>query len=341
MSHPLIDGLATSADILIHNFDVALDRALVIRLSEDQRRKASFLDDRILGAGVEGGWAQWAQIEPAARRAPAGDPAFIFHVGHCGSTLISKLIEEATGVRSLREPNGLRTLATIAGDVAEDASLWSAEVFRDRLALYLNIAAAGRSCVIKATSWCGALADHTSGRALFCYSRPEAFIATMLGGANNPTDLKLNAAMRLKRLRALCGARALCALSALSPGELAGLGWACETATIAGAMSRDAGRFHPVEFDEFLAAPEQTLTRAIAHLSIDGERARLAAALSGPLMRTYSKDASFDYSPDDRRQLLGEYKAAHGAEIAKGRAWIDTLAKTEPAVEAALSRFGA
>ena len=151
MSHPLIDGLATSADILIHNFDVAQDRALIIRLADDQRRKASFLDDRILGAGVEGGWADWAQIEPAARKAPKADPAIIFHIGHCGSTLISKLIEEATGVRSLREPNGFRTLAIIASDVAEGVSLWRENVLRERLALYLNVAASGRSTVIKAT----------------------------------------------------------------------------------------------------------------------------------------------------------------------------------------------
>lgn len=333
--HPLIDDLAASPDVFIHNFDVAGDRALIIRLSADERRKASFLDDRALGAGVEGGWAAWNKVEPAARHAPAAKANFIFHVGHCGSTLVSRLIEEATGVRSLREPGALRTLATIDADLRDGLALWNEAEFEKRLALTLNVASQGEQTIIKATSWCGTLVSRTGGAALFCYSKPDAYIATMLGAANNPIDLKLNAPIRLRRLRRLCNAP-VAALSSLSPGELAAMSWATDTATIA---AQDRTRFQAIEFDAFLTMPEAGLSGALAHLSLAATPDRIRAALSGPTMRTYSKDSSFDYSPEDRRALLVEYRSAHGAEIARGRRWLDAAAKAHAAIAAGVAAF--
>ncbi|MFZ5619135.1 MAG: hypothetical protein ACOZAA_17620 [Pseudomonadota bacterium] len=339
MTHPLIDGLGVSPDIFLHNFDVAGERALLIRLPAEQRRKASFLDDRIFAPGVEGGWAAWSEVGPAAMRAPASKARFIFHIGHCGSTLLSRLIEEASGVRSLREPACLRTLAAIDADIKDGLALWSETEFGKRLALYLNIASAGAQTIIKATSWCGDLASRTSGAAAFCYSKPDAYIATMLGGANNPIDLRLNAPIRLRRLRRLCGAR-VTELATLSPGELAAIIWATETATIAAVAARDLSRIHAIDFDRFLSSPEEPLAKALGHFSLPATPERIRAALTGPTMRTYSKDSSFDYSPQDRRTLLAEYAAAHGDEITRGRKWLETAGKAHKPIAGALERFG-
>ncbi|NWG91663.1 MAG: hypothetical protein HXY21_04045 [Parvularculaceae bacterium] len=335
MASPLIDGLAASPDIFIHNFDIAGDRALIIRLSAAERRKASFLDDRVLGPGVEGGWAAWSDIEPAAARAPKAKATFIFHIGHCGSTLVSKLIEEASGARTLREPQALRTFATTEADLSDGLALWSEAEFEKRLALWLNVASKGEQTIVKATSWCGALCRRSSGAALFCCSKPDAYIATMLGAANNPIDLKLNAPIRLRRLRRLCGTD-VARLADLSMGELAAMSWAAEAATMA---APDPARFHAIEFDSFLAKPAEGLAAAMAHLGLPADAARIKAALAGPLMRTYSKDATFDYSPEDRQGFLAEYRAAHQGEIARGMKWLDAAAKAHASVAAGLARF--
>ena len=96
-----------------------------------------------------------------------------------------------------------------------------------------------------------------------------------------------------------------------------------------------------VEFDAFLAAPEPSLAAVLAHFSLSAPPEKIRAALSGPLMRTYSKDASFDYSPADRRVFLAEYAAAHGDEILRGRRWLDAAAKVHKPIAAALQRFAA
>lgn len=336
MTHPLLSGLAASPDIFIHQIDAASDRGLIIRLSAEQLRKASFLDERILGQGVEGGWAKWPEIESSARTAPPANVNFIFHIGHCGSTLISRLVEDAAGVRTLRELLAVRQFAMIAAEIPGGLSLWTEAEFRERLDLYLRTASSGAKTVIKATSWCGDLVNWTTGAALFCYLKPHSYIASMLGGANNPIDLRLNAALRLKRLRLITNDR-ICGISELSPGELAAMSWATETATIVPASG--ANRILAIEFDEFLSSPVDGLSAALRHLSLPSEESHINATLKGPLMRTYSKDASFSYSPDDRRALLAEYRSWHAEEIARGIAWLETKGKSLPGIAAALQKF--
>ncbi len=339
MTHKLLDGLSTSPDVFIHQFDIVGDRALIIRLDQEPRRQASFLDDRILGPGVEGGWAPWAEIEAAALAAPPAKAGFIFHIGHCGSTLISRLIEVASGVRSLREPQPLRQFATVAADLADGLSPWTAAELQKRIDLYLRTASAGETTIIKATSYCGDLVNRMKGAAAFCYSTPQTYIAAMLGGANNPLDLRLHAPLRLRRLRTLCAAP-VADLATLTPGEVAAMSWACETATMAAAHEHDAQRIFTIDFDAFLRRQEETLAALLAHFSLTTSPDRIRAALTGPTMRTYSKDSSFDYSPEDRRVLLAEYAAAHKAEIARGRQWLELAAKAHKPVAAALDRFG-
>ncbi len=88
------------------------ESCLVIELGETAYRAASFLDDRILGPATRGGWLPLDRVLEAARHAADLRPLhFIFHTGHVGSTLVSRLLDETGAVLSLREPLPLRTLA--------------------------------------------------------------------------------------------------------------------------------------------------------------------------------------------------------------------------------------
>lgn len=340
MSHPLIDGLGISPDVFIHQFDVAGDRALLVRLSAEQLRAASFLDERVLGPDVVGGWAPWEDIVVAVKRAPPADARFIFHVGHCGSTLISRLVEETAGVRSLREPLALRQFAQIAADADDGAALWTDAMLRKRMDIFLRVASAGRPTIVKPTSWCGDLAPRVTGKAILVYAKPDVYIATMIGAANNPIDLRLNAPLRLRRLRRRYAAP-IATLSALSIGEIAAMSWASEAAALDAAAASAPERFRPLDFDAFLRGAEEGLAFVLDHFTLVAPGEKVRAALAGPLMRTYSKDSSFDYSPEDRRRFLAEYRAANADEVRRGLRWLDETAKAHPAIASALARFGA
>jgi hypothetical protein len=85
-----------------HLLDPATDRVLLVEKNEAEYRDAAFLDERSLkpdGArhGVEW-WHLAAAFGPAARR----DVQYIFHIGHVGSTLVSRLLGELAGVLARR-----------------------------------------------------------------------------------------------------------------------------------------------------------------------------------------------------------------------------------------------
>ena len=129
MSDALVAALRRSPEWLPHSLDAAQDSWLAVRLSEAQYRAASFLDGRMLGPQAQARWLPVAAaLKAAAGLAPAR-PAFLFHIGHCGSTLLARLLGELPGLFALREPAALRTLAEWDG---APEHWWDADAFAAR-----------------------------------------------------------------------------------------------------------------------------------------------------------------------------------------------------------------
>src|SRR3990167_10325132 len=103
---------AADASLLPHMADLANDRVLIALVSEADYRAASFLDQRLLTDRIGREWLPWDALPDLGAAAPS--PDFIFHIGHVGSTLVSRLLAEASDVLPLREPMLLRTLAQAA-----------------------------------------------------------------------------------------------------------------------------------------------------------------------------------------------------------------------------------
>ena len=98
-----------------HLFDIdpASSQGAWLELSENVFRDASFLDQRVAGLATA---QRRAEIDPAYKEITAADsqpPHFIFHLGHCGSTLLSRALASTPAVLPLREPLTLRRLATL------------------------------------------------------------------------------------------------------------------------------------------------------------------------------------------------------------------------------------
>ena len=156
------------------------------------------------------------------RVAAAGPPRhgprplhFIFHTGHVGSTLVSRLLDETGQVLSLREPLPLRTLAEAHDVLHAPESLLGPQQFDGLLDTLLRLwrrgYAATRAVVIKATSSAARLAPvllerSAASRAIYLNLRAEPALATLLAGANSLIDLRGHGAERLKRLTGVIGA---------------------------------------------------------------------------------------------------------------------------------------
>ena len=148
--------LPASPDAYPHNLDIAGGRVLVVRLDERGYRNASFLDDRILAPSTQGAWLPGAAVTEASRRVRDQHPVhFIFHTGHVGSTLLSRLLGECAPVLSLREPILLRTICEAHDAIGRPESLLSETQFEALVDMTLRLWSRGyagtRAIVVKAT----------------------------------------------------------------------------------------------------------------------------------------------------------------------------------------------
>ena len=337
----LLTRLASSPDAYPQKIDLYSWMVLVVGLDPAGYRAASFLDDRVLGPSTQGAWLPVADaIEASYRVAHARPLHFIFHTGHVGSTLVSRLLDETGEVLSLREPLPLRTLADAHDLQGRPDSLLSAAQFELVLGAFMRLWSRGydstRSVVVKATSSAGRLAApilaaNDGVRAIYMNLRAEPYLATLLAGQNSPTDLRGHGPERMRRLQARV-AVPLAPLHTLSIGELAALSWVAESWMQREAAARFADRVITLDFDQFLARIVDSLSRILDHFGLSPDPQYLATIGRSAVLGRYSKAPEHAYTPGLRAEVLRDSRRHNAEEIRKGMAWLERFAQADPAV---------
>ena len=321
---------AADASLLPHMADLANDRVLIALLGETDYRAASFLDQRLLTDRIGREWMMWnalPDLGPAAQR-----PDFIFHMGHVGSTLVSRLLAETSGVLPLREPMLLRALAQVAERIGQAESVWSPALYRQRLAQTLGWLgrgfSSGQRTMVKASSVITAIADDltgTDGRALFLYVALPRYIETILAGEVSMAETQAQAPARMARLAALLPDFPY-ALWQLPPVTRVAMSWLCEMATAQHTLPPSDPRYLWIDFEAMLADSPASLAAQARHFNLPADKARINAVLAGPIMRQYSKAPEHDYSPGLRRQLQVQAGVENAPAIAEAIAWVEAIA---------------
>jgi len=312
--------------------DLVGRRVLWLRLDEAQRREAAFLDDRAVPPNAEGGWAPletlWSRIDEVTPPAHA-----IFHIGHCGSTLLSRLIDTWPDVQGLREPLPLRTLADAWPTLDEATSRLSPDQAEDTLrALWARwsqaLAPRSRS-VVKATSSCNGLiapllSQQPHMRAVLMDMPLRPYLATLLKSPNSVFDAASAAGERLRYLQHH-GVATHLSLHQIPLHRQCALGWLAEQMRFdALAKGRHADRVLRLDFESLLDEPARELHRVAAHFGLDP--ARVDEAAVSPAWSRYSKSQSHGYGRDDRAHDIGLSMQTFGADISDAESWVAAIA---------------
>jgi hypothetical protein len=325
-----------------HAMDAAGDRLAFVRLTREALRAASFLDERVLAPGDAVDWAAWPDVAGAVPDAGLQERCgFIFHIGHVGSTLLSRLVEAHPGLLSLREPLPLRTLA--------QAQAWEPDRREDRLATMLKLwsrpFAPGQLPIVKATSYCSGMAAEllarpSEPRAILMRSAPEPWLANLFAGEDNRLDIAGQIEARIARMNRSVGEGAF-RLSELSYPQAASLSWACETMALKAAADARPGQALWLDFERFLRRPQSQLRASLEHFGVAASDEDVAAIIAGPDMGRYSKAPEHAYDSGLRAQILAQARTEHAPAIAQALAWLDEAAARYPAIARALEAAGA
>jgi len=324
--------------------DLIRELILCLELNAAAYRAASFLDDRILASGTRGAWFPIARLVDASLQVAHAVPVhFIFHTGHVGSTLVSRLLDETGRVLSLREPLPLRTLAEALEDLHRPWSLTSEQRFDELLDLFMRLWSRSYdpngSVVVKATSSAGTLAPailrrYPASRAIYLNVSAETYLATLLAGTNSAQDLRGHGPSRMRRLHASSGIDQ--PLHAMSPGELTAMSWLVESLSQRKAVQEFSGQALAVDFDRLLANLGSSMSAILEHFELPSDAAMLGRLVNSAALRSYSKAPEVPFTPGHRQQLLADSRHRHAHEIRKGLEWLGTVGKNYPEIAALL-----
>lgn len=322
-------------DFLPLKLDLAGRRVLFLRMSAEQRVEAAFLDERALPPDAQGFWLHHHQLSAGIADLHAC-PDFIFHIGHCGSTLLSRLLQSWPDMQVLRELLPLRTLAEAQG---QDDSVSSFAEWQALLPVLLSRWAIPqpphRRVLIKATSSCNGLIDPIlrlcpTTRVVLLDMPLEPYLATLFKSPASVRDAAAAAPLRWKFLAPRSGAEGA---SMESPGyaEICAMGWLAEQVRFSELLlGEHRQRLLRVNFHDLLSQPQRELGAVAGLLGL--EATQLERALSSPSWTRYSKAQGYAYSTDDRSHDLALSRERFAPQIASGRAWVRAFLSQHPAL---------
>jgi len=349
---------------------VTSETVRLVRLDEAAYRAASFLDQRVLERGYEQTLCGVEILRAAASRL-VPQAHYIFHTGHVGSTLVSRLVGEHEHLFSVREPALLRALAnreahtttnealTVseapvsrvpASDARASSALVSGAAASDAPALLPTLALFSRTwrpnqrAVIKATSFVSELAESIlagddRSTAIFMFTDPLTYLRSILAGPNSRVETRMLAPARQRRLTRRLGVGEW-PVDPGSEGEHIAMSWLCEMTALHQAAERFQSRVLWVHFDAFLGDPRSGLRAIFRTLGVTPTSAEIEALATGPFMQQYSKAPEHAYDADLRRRVLHSADSEHPLEIRRGMEWLRKVALRHPVTGKILASFG-
>jgi hypothetical protein len=346
-----ISAMARDAGAFMQQLDLIQRRALFVRLAENDLRVASFLDERLGAQGHEGFWLPLDAVPAlAAAATKKATPDFIFHIGHCGSTLLSRLLDQVPTVLGLREPLALRELAHCEHELDSPLARigrnqWQA-LFAASLTLLGRGFSPGQRLIVKATSSCNNLIAHllapgAEARVLLLHIPLESYLATMAKAHGGGLDALHCAPARLRFLHKYLGEETP-HLHELDPAEVIAMGWVAELLRFRAITVEQAGsnRVMSLDFEKFLVEPDRQLGMARQHFGLSMTAQDYPSVMQSPAMRSYAKSPAHAYSPTDRDHDLKLSRQRFAAEIRRGMLLVENLIRRHPQLESMLPLRG-
>ncbi|MFM5930595.1 MAG: hypothetical protein ACKOPQ_06775 [Novosphingobium sp.] len=313
--------LIASPDHYLHSFDG--DEAVFVPMDAAAYRRSIFLDARISPASEGALGVPVGQL--AAERLPKGPPmGWIFHVAHCGSTLLARAIEALAGNLVLKEPAALRQLGFAPDDERLDIVL----------ALLARRYEASAMTIVKANVPVNFLLSDIAARrpddaAIVLYWGLEDYLTAILRSDNHRQWLRGITTHFAGHLGLGSDASDAERAAALWKGQVERFG--ALKAAMPRTVSLDAGRL--------FADPRGVLCAAAQHFGIETTGANLDAVMVGGLFKTYSKRPDIAFDNTDRLARAEAVSSAIGDEIAAAHAWFCAQGDSSAELEARLTKI--
>jgi hypothetical protein len=292
--------------------------AQFVPMNREAYGRSLFLDRRIEALPGEPVLVPVAELADAA---PAGGTGWIFHIAHCGSTLLARALDRPGETLVLREPVPLRQLGVEAAHGGAASPEWQAKL-RLSVAMLARRYPGERRVIVKANVPVNLIVDDVmafdaAAPALFLYYALDDYLGAILRSPVHRGWVERVTEQLQAGLAPWCGS-----LAGLSVAERAGALWLAQMRIYADAL----GRFEnarSLDAEQLFNAPRVAVSAAYAHFGVPIDATALDALVAGPLFTRYSKGPHIAFDNEGRLARQAEVRAALGEELAAARALVE------------------
>lgn len=309
-----LDDLFASPDHYLHSFDG--DAAIFVSMDRVAYHRSIFLDGRISpAASGSAGIPVRSLVEGLALPSPT---SWIFHIAHCGSTLLARALDSLTTNLVLREPQSLRQLA-LAPD-AERLKIVTAMLskrYRTEL-----------PTVVKANVPVNFLLPDLitfdqQARAVFLYLGLRDYLLAILRNDGHREWLRRVTGNLATHLGDLTGASDAVRAAALWSAQMRAFAQALQS--LPNARSLDA--------EAFFAAPHRFVRLVAERLAVPLTDEHVDATVNGPLFATYSKNPTLQFNNEMRMERRAELERTLARELEQAQLWAEQRGGDEEAMK--------
>lgn len=304
MIAPLADTFA-SPDAYLHSFDG--DDAIVVPMDAAAYARSIFLDHRISPASDNA-----FRVPAASLPHPATMPTanWIFHVAHCGSTLLARALEALGSGLVLREPLALRQLALMPAAGRET-------LLPATLALLARRYEPDKPTLIKANVPVNFIAHEIAAampeaRGILLYTDLPDYLFAVLRSDNHRQWVRNVTGLLEPHLGPLPATDA----------ERAAALWVSQIERFASLVERGAA-YSTINAEAFFDRPAQSLALVARHFGIAATADALDALVGGPLFSTYAKNPTRAFDNTARHTQRAVAADALSWAVLTAQYWLD------------------
>lgn len=302
------------------------ETAILLTMDRAAYRRSIFLDDRIEPASDVATYPLASSLSAPSTAAATG---WIFHVAHCGSTLLARALDHDDGGLILREPMALRQLAIDAATGARSAD------WRQRLTLVTGLLARRYDptamTVIKANVPVNfiipdLLAETPDAPAIMLHFSLSDYLSAILRSPGSREWLRgITDTLRLP----------IIACAGTLPDDDAGRAaalWLAQMRVYSDTLAR-FDQCRSLDAEVLFARPADVMAAASALFGAPLRQDVIAETIAGPVFNTYSKIPQLQFDDAARRTRQAALADVLAPEIASARDWVATRISDRPLPE--------
>lgn len=263
----------------------------------------------------------------APRRRPLN---YVFHVAHCGSTLLARALDIADRTLVIREPFALRQLGADAA--AQPGGPRDPDDWSRRLGLVSGLLGRtwgpAQAAIVKANVPVNFIIPRLmqleeGNRGILLYAELERYLVSVLKSPMHQRWV-------MNVLGHIAGAVMTTApfdkinLAAMTPPQAAACLWLVQMYRFADALSGEP-RLKSLNCEDLFSRPFDTLTAAFAHFDIEIDEEDVRAIIDGGLFGRHAKIPDRPYDKDTRDAELEASKRRLATEIKSAVSWAEQV----------------